>query len=220
MPDESTCCRRNDRRQAHNTGGGDERPWFLTHPLDPEHKNVETLFVSLAPKLNFKWLNGFLHVLRKYRYDLFNVFRRKCLNLLYTDLTGTQARVQGGPTRSYIYVPSEHQIQAFNRECGKDGRSVEEFIDEVERVLRSRELKTDEKCDYILSLLRGPAVEEVRLCMGSQSVGPRDLYFYLKNAFGEKRSTAQLLQSFYNHKQAEGEDLCDYSHALSQILSS
>ena len=36
----------------------------------------ETQFVSLAPKLNSKWLNGFLHVLRKYIYDLFNVFRR------------------------------------------------------------------------------------------------------------------------------------------------
>ena len=54
-------------------------------PLNPEHRNVETQFVSLAPKLNSKWLNGFLHVLRKYIYDLFNVFKRKCLNLLYTD---------------------------------------------------------------------------------------------------------------------------------------
>ena len=41
--------------------------------------------MSLAPQLNFKWLNGFLHVLRKYIYDLFNVFGRKRLNLLYTD---------------------------------------------------------------------------------------------------------------------------------------
>ena len=27
----------------------------------------------------------FLHVLRKYKYDLLNVFRRKWQNLLYTD---------------------------------------------------------------------------------------------------------------------------------------
>ena len=58
---------------------------FLTHPLNPEHRNFETQFVSLAPKLNSKWLNGFLHVLRKYIFDLFNVFRRKWLNLLYAD---------------------------------------------------------------------------------------------------------------------------------------
>ncbi|XP_051265460.1 uncharacterized protein LOC127368567 [Dicentrarchus labrax] len=144
------------------------------------------------------------------------------LTRLRDELTrlSTEVRTQGRPTRSFIYVPRERQIPAFSGDCGKDGRSVEEFIDEVERVLRSRELTTDEKCDYILSLLRGPALEEVRLCMGSQSVGPHDLYSYLRNAFGEKRSTTQLLQSFYNRKQAEGEDLRDYSHALSQILSS
>lgn len=43
---------------------------------------------------------------------------------------------------------------------------------------------------------------------------------HLRNAFGERRSVTQLLQSFYNRKQADGEDLRDYSHALSQILSS
>lgn len=56
--------------------------------------------------------------------------------------------------------------------------------------------------------------------MRGQSVGPSDLFAYLRNAFGERRSVTQLLQSFYNRKQADGEDLRDYSHALSQILSS
>lgn len=123
-------------------------------------------------------------------------------------------------TRSYIYVPRECQVQPFSGECGADGRSGEEFIEEAERALRSREQTTDEQCDYILSLLCGPALEEVRLCMRGPTVTPRDLYSYLRNAFGERRSTTQLLQNFYNRKQTDGEDLRDYSHALSQILSS
>lgn len=124
------------------------------------------------------------------------------------------------PTRSYIYVPRERQVQIFCGEWEKDGRSVEEFIEEVERVIRTREQTTEEQCDFILSLLRGPALEEVRLCMGVRSVEPSDIFSFLQNAFGERRSVAQLLQSFYNRKQADGEDLRDYSHALSQILSS
>ena len=123
------------------------------------------------------------------------------------------------PTRSYIYVPRERHIQPFSGE-GTDGRSVEEFIEEVERVLRSREQTPAEQCDFIVSLLRGPALEEVRLCMRGQSVWPVDLFTYLRNAFGEKRTTTQLLQTFYNRRQADGEDLRDYSHALSQLLSS
>ena len=31
---------------------------ILTRPLNPEHRNGETQFVSLAPKLNSKWLNA------------------------------------------------------------------------------------------------------------------------------------------------------------------
>lgn len=131
-----------------------------------------------------------------------------------------RANDNGMSTRSYISVPRERQVQPFSGVCGADGRSVEEFIEEAERVLRSREQTTDEQCDYILSLLYGPALEEVRLCMRGQTVTPRDLYSYLRNAFGERRSTTQLLQNFYNRKQADGEDLRDYSHALSQILSS
>lgn len=135
----------------------------------------------------------------------------------------TRAQITNGnnaPTRSYIYVPRERQIQAFSGDFGADGRSVDEFIEEVERVLRSREQSTEEQCDYILTLLRGPALEEVRLCMRGQSVGPSDLFSYLRNGFGEKRSATQLLQTFYNRKQADGEDLRDFSHSLSQILSS
>lgn len=95
-----------------------------------------------------------------------------------------------------------------------------EFIEEVEKVLRSREQSTEEQCDYILTLFCGPALEEVRLCMGGQSVGPSDLFSYPRNAFGEKRSTTQLLQTFYNRKQADGEDFRDFSRSLSQIWSS
>ena len=49
---------------------------------------------------------------------------------------------------------------------------------------------------------------------------PSDLFSYLRNAFGEKRSTTQLLLTFYNRRQAGAENLCDYSHALAQLLSS
>ncbi|KAL1249465.1 hypothetical protein QQF64_020470 [Cirrhinus molitorella] len=67
-------------------------------------------------------------------------------------------RVVGGgnSTRSYIYVPRERQIQPFCGEYNKDGRSVEEFIEEVERVLRARDQTREEQLDFIISLLRGP----------------------------------------------------------------
>ena len=55
------------------------------HALNPEHRNFETQFVSLAPQLIKKMVEWLINVLRKYIYDLFNVCRRKWLNLLYMD---------------------------------------------------------------------------------------------------------------------------------------
>ncbi|XP_056587956.1 uncharacterized protein LOC130408444 [Triplophysa dalaica] len=124
------------------------------------------------------------------------------------------------PSRSYIYVPRERHIQSFSGEFSKDGRNVDEFIEEVERVLLVRNQTPEDQADFVLSLLKGAALEEVRLRRGAQPQGTEDLFTYLRDAFGEKRSLAQLLQSFYTRKQLEGEDLRMYSHSLSQILNS
>lgn len=56
--------------------------------------------------------------------------------------------------------------------------------------------------------------------MGGQPKQPSDLFSYLRGAFREKRITPQLLHAFYARRQADGEDLRDYSHALSQLLNS
>lgn len=118
------------------------------------------------------------------------------------------------------YMPRERPIQAFSGDSINDGRSVEEFIEEVKRVLRAREQSREDQLDFILSLLRGPALDEVRLCLGDQPGQPSDIFGFLREAFGEKCSATQLLQTFYNRKQVDGKDLRQYSHALSQILSS
>lgn len=55
---------------------------------------------------------------------------------------------------------------------------------------------------------------------GFESKQPSDLFSYLRGAYTEKCSAYQLLHTFYGCHQGEGEDFCDYSHALSQILSS
>lgn len=69
-------------------------------------------------------------------------------------------------TRSYFYIPRERQIVPFSVDHVKDGQSVDEFIDEVERVIRVRGLNNDDQLDFILTHLRGSALDEVKLCMG------------------------------------------------------
>ena len=123
-------------------------------------------------------------------------------------------------TRSIVYIPREKHIVPFNGESGKDVNTVDEFIEEVERAMRARGLHSEEQVDFILSLLKGSALEEVKLCMRGQVKQPSDLFSCLRGAFREKRSTPQLLHAFYARRQLDGEDLREYSHALSQLLNS
>lgn len=122
------------------------------------------------------------------------------------------------PTRSYVYVPRERHISPFSGDIDKDGRSVDEFIEEVERVISARNQAAPEQFDFVLSLLRGSALDEVHLRRADGDV-VKDLFVYLKDAFGDKRSVSQLLQNFYNCKQKEGEDVREFSHSLSQAFS-
>lgn len=128
--------------------------------------------------------------------------------------------LSSGTNRSYVYLPRERPVQPFSGDAAVDGRSVYEFLDEVHRAIRSRGLGDSDQVDFILSLLRGSALEEVRLCMDEELSDPDEIFSFLREAYGEKRSVAQLLQTFYSRYQLEGEDFFEYSHALSQILRS
>lgn len=45
----------------------------------------------------------------------------------------------------------------------------QEFTDDVERAIRSREQSQRKQCGHILSLLRGLALDDIRLCGGALS---------------------------------------------------
>ncbi len=64
----------------------------------------------------------------------------------------------------------------FSGDYVKDCQYVDEFIDEVERVIRVRGLNTDDQVDFILSHLRGSALDEVKLRMGGETKQPSDLF--------------------------------------------
>lgn len=123
-------------------------------------------------------------------------------------------------TRSVVYIPREKQITPFSGEVSKDVNTVDEFIEEVERGMRARALRGEDQVDFILSLLKGPALQEIKLRMRGGSKQPGDIFTYLRDAFREKRTVPQLLNAFYARRQLEGEDLKDYSHAISKILNS
>lgn len=142
------------------------------------------------------------------------------LSKRHDDVRSSIASLGDVQPRSIVYIPREKQIVPFTGDPSKDTYLVDEFIEEIERAVRARGLREDDQVDFMLSLLKGSALEEVKLRMHGRVTKLSDLFSYLREAFREKRSTPQLLHSFYARRQLDGEDLRDYSHALSQLLNS
>ncbi len=69
-----------------------------------------------------------------------------------------------------------------------------------------------------MSFLRGAALEEVCLQCNVDTDISTDVLTYLRESFTYVCGSAQLLQDLYSHKQKEGEDVRDFSHALAQAL--
>lgn len=82
------------------------------------------------------------------------------LSQKHDEAMATLESLKGGFNKTYVYVPRERHISPFTGDVEKDGRTVDEFVDEVERALKARNLTPNDECDF-MSLLRGAALEEV-----------------------------------------------------------
>lgn len=115
-----------------------------------------------------------------------------------------------------IFAPRERKLQKFSGQ--KDDRSVEEFIEETELLLKSRPTQDEEKVDFIISHLEGPAKEELRYRTASDKKTPGAVLKILKDVFGERSTLSELLSDFYQCRQKEKQSLQDYSHDLMNKL--
>ncbi|CAC5370523.1 unnamed protein product [Mytilus coruscus] len=117
-----------------------------------------------------------------------------------------------------VFTPRERKLTKFSGQ--KDGeQTVEEFIDEVELLLRTRPTSSEEKVDFILSHLEGPAREELRYRSASEKKTPATVLGILREVFGERSTISELLSDFYQCRQKEGQSLQEYSHDLMNKLS-
>lgn len=123
-----------------------------------------------------------------------------------------------GPKQKVVVLPRERRLGKFTGRKTDTDQTVEDFIDDVRAVFNAREMSPGEQADFIKSHLEGPAKEEIRIYPSKDREDPQRLMEILHTAFGEKRSLPQLLKSFYERKQKDGETLRAFSHSLRELL--
>lgn len=122
-----------------------------------------------------------------------------------------------GASNSIVYVARDRKIKTFAGIRNEDN-TVEEFIENIQSVIKARKMPVGDQSDYISAHLEGLAKEEIKLHCSSERDTAEKIYALLREAFGERRSLPQLLRNFYERRQKEGESLRSFSHALSELL--
>lgn len=122
--------------------------------------------------------------------------------------------------KQIVVFPRDKKIKNFTGRKTEGDQPVEDFIDELKTTFEARDMTSAERVDFIMSHLEGPAKEEVRMYSKKERSNPDFLLEVLMQAFGEKRSSSQLLKLFYERKQKENETLRAYSYSLNELLKS
>lgn len=122
--------------------------------------------------------------------------------------------------KQIVVFPRDKKINNFTGRKTEGDQPVEDFIDELKITFEARDMTSAERVDFIMSHLEGPAKEEVRMYSKKERSNPDFLLEVLTQAFGEKRSSSQLLKLFYERKQKENETLRAYSYSLNELLKS
>ncbi len=122
-------------------------------------------------------------------------------------------------TPQVVYVSRERNIQKFSGIRKTDNDTVENFVDNVKSLISARKMSQIEQTDFVLSLLESSAKEEVNLRPAAERDTSDKICNILLEAFGERRTTPQLLKSFYERKQKDTETLREFSHALCEIYN-
>ncbi|CAB3982688.1 Hypothetical predicted protein [Paramuricea clavata] len=103
---------------------------------------------------------------------------------------------QGEASTSSKNAPSSPaQTPQVVRKADED--TVENFVDNVKSLISARKMTQIEQTDFVLSLLESSAKEEVKLRPTAERDTSDKICNILLEAFGERRTTPQLLKSFY-----------------------
>ena len=78
-----------------------------------------------------------------------------------------QTQVENAPSSvvqypQVVYVSRERKMKKFSGSRGVDGKTVEDFVNNVKSLISVREMTQIEQADFVLSLLESAAKEEVK----------------------------------------------------------
>lgn len=132
------------------------------------------------------------------------------------DLKLQMAHIKREEEPKFLFSPKQRKIEKFSGKS--DDQTVYDFIDDVTRVLDTRPTSAEEKGDFLISHLEGPAREEIKYRHPAAKKTPKQILDILRETFGERATPSELTADFYGTKQEDGQSLQEFCHVLMKKL--
>ena len=112
-------------------------------------------------------------------------------------------------------VQRERRLRSFD---GKGAEDATHWCKDAEATLRTQNLNGRDAADYVWCHLEGPAKKEMACRTVDERCDAQNIFKTLRDTFGERASVTQLLRSFYERKQRDGECITEYPHELASCV--
>lgn len=106
------------------------------------------------------------------------------------DLKLQMAQMKKEEEPKFLFSPKQRKIEKFSGKS--DDQTVYDFIDDVSRVLDTRSTSAEEKVDFLISLLEGPAREEIKYRHPAAKKTPKQILDILGETFDERATPSEL----------------------------
>ena len=138
---------------------------------------------------------------------------------LRQDTSGTASHQEtASPMPRTVYISPGRKLERFigRPEKGSDP-SAEDWIEDAQMVMASKNLREGEQVAFLLEHLGGKARREI-LGRGAEVKDPLRIFAVLLKVFGDSSNLPQLQQKFYSYRQADGEDIVSLSLELVRLF--
>lgn len=131
-------------------------------------------------------------------------------------ITPQPTDMSGGVAERFVFVPRERRCPRFN---GRTGISIEEWVDEAQACMRTRNMSLAEQAFFLYDHLEGEARDEIKYRSSADRGDPNRVISALRELYGCADSYVALQEAFFSRRQQEGETLLEFSLGLMSLLN-
>ena len=132
---------------------------------------------------------------------------------LQKELTDLKSRLDRQQT---IVIQEKRKLRKYE---GAESGSFQEWKEDAQSAIHAHNLSDSAAASFVINALGSAAKRELKCRKDSCRASAAAIFAALGEVLGDSRTVSQHYRSFHARKQAAGESVMEFSHALVQLMS-